>query len=241
MRKTVLMFMLAATGCIHAQVKPLGEGTLNLETFGFDTKITDLYPEKNKNNFYSNGNVYNFPGSNEEFFERNQEKNGYKIYDDDIQKDVVVYRQISYISQPIARFGKQSFGNVAIMATPDGRIAAVGATARNTTESQSAEFVASLTKKYGAPVRLKSDWDENDAPLYEWIGKDRIIRYVYAVDKSTVLNVDLNEMRISQEEGGKTYESHLFIINPELREDVFPGGKRCTLSGNFVYINEKTD
>lgn len=231
--------MLVATGCINAQVKPLGEGTLNLETFGFDTKITDLYPEKNKNNFYPNGNVYNFPGTKDGIFERKPEKNGYKIYDDDIQRDVVVYHQISYVSQPIARFGKQSFGTVNVMATPDGRIAAVNAAARNTTESQSAEFVAYLTKKYGTPARLKNDWDDNDDPFYEWIDKDRIIRYVYAVDKSAVLNVDLNEMQISQERG-KTYVSHVFIINPELKEVVFPGGK-CTVSGNFVYINKETD
>lgn len=229
--------MLAATSCTNAQVKPLGEEILNLETFGFDTTITDLLLEENKDTFYLN--VYNIPDS-EACFERKPEKNGYKIYADDIQKDVVVYQQIAY-DQALARFGKHEFGVLNIMTTPDGSIAALNGTAHHTTEKQSAGFVEYLTKKYGAPARLKNDWDENDAPFYEWADHDRIIRYIRAVDRSTILKVDMSEMQISQEESGKTYNSHVFIINPNLKETVFPGGKRCTVSGNFVYINVETD
>lgn len=240
MKKTLLILMLAATGCSHAQVKPLGEETLDLERFGFDTEITDLYPEKNKNTFYPDGNVFNICGEEDGFFERKTEKNGHRIFADDIQKEVVVYKQYVYTNKPLARLGKQTFGVVNTMTTPDGRIVAVNASARNSTQSQHAELVACLTEKYGTPTRLQNDWDENAAPVYEWTGEDRIIRCVHAVDKSAVLQVDLSAMQISQE-NGQTVVSHLFIINPELKGEVFPGGKRCTVYGNFGYINGRAD
>lgn len=235
--------MLAATGCIRAQVGPLGEKTLELETFRFDTKITDLYPEKNLNTFYVNGDVYNFPGTEEAFFERKREINGYKITEDDIEEEVVVYHQITYPYElVIARFGEMPFNDVSVMTTADDRIAAISATAHAVEKDRSDELVAYLTERYGTPTRMESSWDRRDgAPLYEWITETRIIRYVYAVDHQTILHVDPERMQISQEESGKTCDAHIFIINPELREVVFPGDKNCTVSGNFVHINEEKE
>lgn len=234
--------MLAATGCLHTQVCPLGEKTLELESFRFDTKITDLYPEKNLNTFYVNGDVYNFPGTEEAFFGRKREENGYKITENDIEEEVVVYRQITYPYElAIARFGEMPFNDVSVMTTADDRIAALAATAHAIGKDRSDELVAYLTEKYGPPTRMECSWDRTGAPLYEWITETRIIRYVYAVDRSAILRVDPERMQISQEESGKTFDAHIFIINPELREVVFPGGKSCTVSGNFVYINEEKE
>lgn len=239
MRKTLLVVMFAAAGCAHAQVKPLGGEILDLERLRFDTKITDLYPDENINTFYTNGNVYNIPGENDGFFERKEVTNGHRIFEGDMQREVVVYEQIAPPVRPLARFKEHVFGIVTVLTASDGRIAAINASSCNTTAAQSAALVESLTGRYGEPVRLKHEWKRLDAPLYEWIAEDRIIRYVHAVNNSTVLEVDLDKMRISQGHEN-SYDSYLYIVDPELMETVFPNGK-CTLFGRFAMINAREE
>lgn len=47
-----LLSIVLFTSC-YGQIKPIGEQPLNLESFNFDTKILDLYPEKNKSKDYN--------------------------------------------------------------------------------------------------------------------------------------------------------------------------------------------
>lgn len=236
----ILLIMFGIINCKSEKVEPIGTGILNLETFSFDTKIADLYPDTSKIKLYENVYKIGSRGFTEIWVEKTTKTNGY--FDNEDKTDVVVYSQLGHIiGYAFAKFGQQSFDAVSIVTTLDDKIAVVSATSHENTKAQSEKIIKYLTNEYGEPEQLKNNWDEN-ALLYEWVSEKRIIRYTFAIDKATVLKVDLNGKNTSISEDDRIRRnSYIFIINPEYKNVVFPGGKNCTIPGNFVYMNEDTD
>ncbi|WP_163411495.1 hypothetical protein [Flavobacterium ajazii] len=86
---------------------------------------------------------------------------------------------------------------------------------------------------------MKNSWNESFT-IYEWIAKNRIIRYVSAFnDESTTMKIviDKESQTIASGEKETHYVGYLFIINPLLKSEVF--GKMKT--GDFVYLDEKME
>ncbi|WFO14847.1 hypothetical protein M601_013085 [Cellulophaga baltica 4] len=54
---TILLFLLILFLSCKNQVKPIGEGILDLENFDFDTKVSELYPERLKSKEYTDSYI----------------------------------------------------------------------------------------------------------------------------------------------------------------------------------------
>lgn len=233
MKQLILLLNLCVLISCTGQTKPIGEGSLNLESFKFSTKITDLFPEKYKSE--DQGNYYEIPGSHHSqivvrdttFIDKYTPKS----------KPVgLEYRQQSSTSiDNLAFFGDQIFNKINIATTLDGKIKVVNGVADEITKKQNSDLIIILNKKYGDAKKFKPQWSDGFSG-YEWVTKNKIIRYVIAYDnESTTLkiNVDQEKNTISSGEKEPHFAAYLFIINPNLKNEIF--GKLNT--GDFVYIH----
>lgn len=227
---SILMFI----NC-DGQVKPIGDAPLNLETFNFDTKISDLYPDKNKSKDYKD--VYEIKGA---LHSQMVAKDTTYIneYSDNKKAIGIEYRQQSSTSiDAMAIFKNQQFQKINVATTLEGKIKVINAVADELTEEQSEDLIKKLEKKYGKPEKLKNSWNEKFV-INQWTEKDRIIRFVSAYDdeSSTIkLVIDEGEQSISSREKGPHYIGYLFIINPALKDEVFEKMK----TGDFVFLDEE--
>jgi hypothetical protein len=237
--KNNLLILFASTlmfTICNGQTKAIGDGPLNLETFNFDTKISDLYPERNKSKDYKG--VYEIKGA---LHSQMVEKDTTYINEYSANKKAVGIQYLQKSSTSIdemAFFENQKFQKINVATTLNGKIKAINAVADELTEQKSAELLKKLANKYGKPKKLKNSWDEKFT-IYEWTAKNRIIRYVSAYDdESTTMKIVINEEKQTISSGNKEphYVGYLFIINPALKSEVF--GKIKT--GDFVYLDEKT-
>lgn len=224
------------TSC-NGQAKPVGEEPLNLETFTFDIKISDLYPEKNKSKEYKD--FYEIKGM---MHPQLVAKDTTYINEFSESKKAIgiEYRQQSSTSiDTMAVFENQKFQKINVATTLDGKIKAINAVADEITEQQSRDLIKILVNKYGKPKKLKSSWNQKFI-IYEWIAKNRIIRFVSAYDdESTTMKLVINKEKQTIASGEKVphYVGYLFIVNPALKDEVF--GKMKT--GDFVFLDETTD
>jgi len=238
--KNKLLILFASTFMFTScdgQTKPIGNAPLNLETFSFDTKISDLYPEKNKSKDYKG--VYKIRGAlhsqmvaKDTTFENEYSKNKKAIG--------IEYRQQSSTSiDTMAVFENQKFQKINVATTIDGKIKVINAVADELTSQQSGDLLKKLVKKYGKPKKLINSWDKKFI-IYEWGAKNRIVRFVSAYDdESTTMKLVIDEEKqtISAGEKEPNYVGYLFIINPALKDEVF--GKMKT--GDFVFLDEKRE
>ncbi len=220
------------TSC-NGQTKPIGTEPLNLESFNFDTKISDLYPEKNKSKDYKG--CYEIKGAlhsqlvvTDTTFVNEHSENKKAIG--------IEYRQQNSTStDTIAMFENQKFQKINVATTIEGKIKVINAITDDLAEQQSVDLLKKLVNKYGNPKKLKNSWNEKFI-IYEWITKDRIIRFVSAYDdESTTMKlvIDKEQQLISSREKERHYVGYLFIINLVLKDEVF--GKMKT--GDFVFLD----
>jgi hypothetical protein len=234
-----LLFLLSTIICTscYGQTKPIGEEPLNLESFSFDTKISDLYPEKNKRKDYKG--CYVIKGAlrsqlvvTDTTFANQDVKNKKAIG--------IEYRQQSSTSiDTMAVFENQKFQKINVATTIEGKIKIINAVADELTEQESQELIKKLVKKYGNLKKLKNNWNEKFT-MYEWVKNNRIIRLVSAYnDESTTMKlvIDNDKKTITSTEKETYYVGYLFIINQALKDEVF--GKMKT--GDFVYLDEKVE
>ena len=235
MKKNLLLLLLLTnilfTSC-NGQAKPMGDEPLNLETFNFDTKISDLYPDKNKSENYIG--YYEIKGT---------------VHSQLVIKDTTYletkkaigleYRQQSSTSiDTMVVFENQKFEKINLATTIEGKIKAINAVAEELTEQKYELLIKKLENKYGDPKKLKNNWNEKFT-IYEWLKNNKIIRLVSTYDdESTTMKVQIDKEKRTISSGDKEphYVAYLFIINPALKSEVF--GKMKT--GDFVFLDEKT-
>lgn len=237
MKNNITILLLLSTILFYGQTKPIGEEPLNLENFNFDTKILDLYPEKNKskeyNGFYEiKGTIHSQLVAKDTTF--------INEYSDNKKAIGIEYRQQSSTSiDTMAIFENQQFQKVNVATTISGTIKVISSVADEITPQQCNGLIKKLVKKYGKPKKLKNSWNETFT-IYEWTTKNKIIRFVSAFDdESTTMKLIINKENQTIASGEKEphYVGYLFIINPLLKTEVF--GKMKT--GDFVYLDEKME
>lgn len=224
------------TNC-NAQTKPIGEEPLNLENFNFDTKLLDLYPEKNKNkqfkNFYDiKGTVHSQLVEKDTTYINNYSENKKAIGIEYLQKT-------STSIDTMAVFESQQFQKINVGTTIDGKIKVINTVADELSQQECDKLIKKLTSKYGNPKKLKNSWNETFT-IYEWTTTNRIIRFVSAFnDESTTMKIVINKENQTLSLGEKEtyYVGYLFIINPLLKAEVL--GKMKT--GDFVFLDEKME
>ena len=233
----LLLFSIMIFTYCNAQTKPIGEEPLNLETFHFDIKILDLYPEKNKAKEYKG--FYEIPGV---VHSQLVEKDTTYIneYSESKKAIGIEYLQKSSTSiDTMALFENQQFQKINVATTIDGKIKVINAVADELTLQQCDGLIKKLVNKYGKPKKMKNSWNETFT-IYEWITKNKIVRYVSAFnDERTTMKIviDKESQTIASGEKEPHYVGYLFIINPLLKAEVF--GKMKT--GDFVYLDEKME
>ncbi|MFP3835481.1 hypothetical protein [Chryseobacterium sp. SIMBA_028] len=233
--KRILLFaaFLLMMSC-HGQNKPIGELPLDLENFDFATRISMLFPEKNKSKTYEN--AYELKG--DELGSIMFQKDTTYVFSEGRRPLGYEYRQINWSSDAsLAVFRQYSFQKVNIATTTDGAIKVINAVAHEITSEENNKLLKLLSLKYGTPKKLKGSWKEN-LEIFEWIKKDRIIRFVTVYDNEKgTLKIEIEPAKRSIAEGKKNphLESYLFIINSALKNEVF--GKLNT--GDFVYLNNE--
>lgn len=230
-RISLLIIFLIMISC-HGQNTAIGEAPLNLDGFDFNTKISQLFPEKYKSETYEN--VYEVKGDEQEWFMFQKD---ITFVSSDGRKAIgYEYRQINWSSDAsLASFQKNMFQKLDVATTMDGRIKVVGAVADEMTPAESRALLKSLKEKYGISKKLKGTRKE-DLIIYEWTKKDRIIRFitVYDDEKGTLkIKIDPEKRNITEETKSPHFNGYLFIINAALKNEVF--GKLRT--GDFVYLD----
>ncbi|MGU3376566.1 hypothetical protein [Chryseobacterium sp. M5A1_1a] len=234
MKRILLFAMFSLIVSCNGQNKPIGESPLDLENFDFSTKISVLFPEKNKSKAYEN--IYEIKG--DEFGSMMFQKDTTFVFSEERKPIGYEYRQINWSSDTsLATFKQYSFQKVNVATTMDGTIKAMGAVADEITSEENNKLLQLLNLKYGTPKKLKGSWKEN-LMIFEWTTKDRIIRFVTAYDdeKSTLkIEIDPSEKSIAEGKKNPHLTSYLFIINNALKNEVF--GKLNT--GDFVYLDDK--
>lgn len=226
-KNNLLLFVLIIFISCKNQVKPIGEGILDLEDFDFETKVSQLYPERLRSKDYPDSFVINGTKDNESITQ--------------VSTNGKQYSQGGIFSNDsLARFDNHIFQAVNLYVTPDDKIQIINGVAKWVDESEVQNMFKLLNKKYGEPKELLGNFG-GDFKLYEWTLGDKIIRFVSKLDNnSNALNLDLiinkdnKNDKISEEEPQFSY--YLFIVNPEFKEDMLEDNLP---SGAFVYFKEK--
>jgi len=224
------------TSC-SGQTKPIGDEPLKLESFTFDTKISDLYPDKNISKEYKG--FYEIKGTVHSQLVAKDTTYINKYSDNKKTIGIEYLQQSSTSIDKMAEFENQQFQKINVATTIEGKIKAINAVADELTEQQSEDLIKKLVKDYGKSKKLRNSWNEKFI-IYEWTAKDRIIRFVSAYDdESTTMKLVIDEEKqtISSGEKKPHYVGYLFIINPVLKDEVF--GKMKT--GDFVFLDEKEE
>lgn len=213
------------------QVKPIGQAPLNLLKFDFNTKITDLYPDKYKSEKWDN--YYDIPvGEETRMVQR--DTTFINEFSQDQKAVGVEYRQMSSSSgDELALADKQAFSSISVATSIEGKIKAIGAETSEITNEQAKNFVENLTNKYGKYKKLEGDF-MSKFTIYEWEAGDRIFRYatVYTDEQNTLkLEIDKDKGTIKESERNPHHNGYFFVINEDFVKDL------ATLqTGIFVYI-----
>ncbi|ADV48999.1 hypothetical protein Celal_1697 [Cellulophaga algicola DSM 14237] len=217
---TIILFLLILFLSCKNQVKPIGEGILDLENFDFDTKVSELYPERLKSKEYTDS--YIVKGYTEESL---------------VRVSGSEYLQGSKFSlDSIAKFDRHIFQAVNLVATSDNKIKLINGVAHWVSSSEINDLFKLLNDNYGQPKNLICSW-KNELVLYEWTLDDRIIRFVSTVDNdSNALNLDLiinKSYTVREEEPVFSY--YFYVLNLEYKKDIL---EDIYLSGDLVYFRE---
>lgn len=234
--KTLILILLFKSTINYGQTKPIGEEPLSLDEFNFDTKITLLYPdkylEKNSNDTYTVNEDKN------DWVTFRKDSTFIDNYSDNERAIGIEYHQTSWTNiNQLALFVNQSFQKINTATTLNGKIKVINPVATDISKEQSEDILRALVNKYGKYEKLKNKWNEK-YDMYQWIYKDRIIRYViqYDDEKNTIkMTVDQDKNTIEKGKKEHHYIGYIFIINRVLKDEVL--GKMRT--GDFVYLDNK--
>lgn len=226
------------TSC-EGQVKPIGESPLDLEKFSFNTKVSELISEKHKSKDYTY--VYELKVKGRENTIMFQRDSTYSNQFSAGRKAIgLEYRQGNWSTDDqLAVFQNQYFQKINIASTLDGKVKALGCVADELTKSQAENLLKILTAKFGASKKMTSSWNDK-LTIHEWTKKDRIIRYVTSfTNEENTMKIVIDQSKGTLSEGKREphYLGYLFIINPDLKSEVF--GKMNT--GDFVYLSNDSE
>lgn len=229
---SVFTMMVSCKG--QKQVQPIGEASLNLENFDFNTNVSTLFPEKNKANTYDNAFEIKTNDSETVMFQ----KDTTFVFSDSRKPIGFEYRQINWsLRYSLADFQEYSFQKINVATTMDGKIKIIGAVADEISSVDNNKLLKLLNTKYGTPKKLNGSWKDG-LVIFEWTKKDKIIRFVTARDnEESTLKIEIDPAKTKIAEGKKNphLKSYLFIINPVFKNEVF--GKLNT--GDFVYLDNE--
>lgn len=238
--KTLLPITLLIFSFANGQSKAIGDAPLDLEKFNFNTKVSDLFPDKYKSKDYKDVYEINVKGDVERSIMIQKETAYSNNYSADKKAFGYEYLQKNWSDRDkLAFFKTQYFQKVNVATTLDGKIKVIGSVADELTKTESGNLLKLLNEKFGVSRKLKNSWNDK-LSIYEWSQKDRIIRFVTAYnDESNTMKIviDKDKKTIAGGEKEPHYVSYLFIINPTLKSEVF--GKMNT--GDFVYLDDSKD
>ncbi|QXP52621.1 hypothetical protein [Cellulophaga sp. HaHa_2_1] len=226
-KNNLLLLVLIIFMSCKNEVKPIGEGILDLEDFDFDTKVSQLYPERLRSKDYTDSYVIKGFKDNESLAQ--------------VSVDGSEYLQGGFYSNDsLAKFDNHIFQAVNLVVSADDRIKIINGVASWVNESEVKNMFNLLNEKYGKPKELICSWG-NNLKLYEWTLSDKIIRFVSTLDdNSNALNLDLitnrNNKNDKSGEEEPLFSYYFFILNPEFKKDML---EDRFFSGAFLYFKEE--
>lgn len=229
---SLLLFTSIFTNCKgqeNLSAKSLGEESLRLEDFDFNTKLSTLLPESSKSKKY-----HGYYEVKNELIEVDTVS---EITYDGNKKVRIDYRQRSYSSRDtMAKFCEFEFNAINLATDLNGKIILIHAMMDKTDLKQSKDLIAILDKKYGKSKKSKNTFFANNFDIYTWHLKDRIIRYSLVFDKKenvVYLEVDENNKKIDRiDVKNEHFKGYFYIIKAEDKDKVFGKDK----SGDLVYL-----
>lgn len=235
MRKVKIFPVLSLAICLmscHAQVKPIGEAALQLKGLNFDTDISSLYPDKNKNKQFEGyydvkSNVQMGMTKVDTVYEDN--------YSDEKKPKWVEYRAQSSSSEDTnALFDGFPFNTVNVVAGLDHKLMVVNGVAMEVTDQASKKLIAKLDGLYGKHTRADDEFFHKPFQIYTWKLGDRLIKYCTVYDdESNVLKLEVDKDKKTIQSAAK--ESHvegfIYIINKTYEKQVV--GQMNT--GDLIY------
>lgn len=235
MRKVNLFLVFGLAICLmscHAQVKPIGEGALQLKGLRFDTDITALYPDKNKNKQYEG--YYDVKSSVQLGMTKVD-----TVYEDNYSEQKkpkwVEYRaQSSSSGDTNALFGDFPFNTVNVVAGLDHKLMVVNAVAMEVSDQDSEKFIAKLDGLYGKHTKADDEFFHKPFQIYTWKLDDRLIKYctVYDDERNVLkLEVDKDKKTIQGAAKEIHIEGFIYIINKAYEKQVV--GQMNT--GDLIY------
>lgn len=227
---TFLNFILLFTSC-NKQVKSIDEEPLDLLNFNFNTKIESIIPKKYESKYYKD--YYTIP---RKYFQISFQKESTFIDEfgaDPIELGTKYLQKASSNMDTLAVFKNQTFNRVNFATNLNNEIFVVSAVADETSETQSKDFLKTLTEKYGKYKKTEGDFGGKFF-IYEWENNNQIIKY------STVFNDEINTLKIAASDNQITsinkephMEGYFYIIKKENIENI-----KNLNTGDFVFIDE---
>lgn len=218
----------------NGQIKPIGEAPLDLTNFDFSTKITTLIPEKYKDKKFEV--LYNIPSKS---FLKSIAIQKDTLFDKEFGENPKAvgfyYHQISSVNvDEFAVYKNRHFNEIDIATDSQNNIFVIGAVAENLTEKETQDFIATLSGKYGKPVKKEKDFFGKYFN-YEWNANDRILIFSSVMDKeNNNLKIEIDQSNNTIKEGAKEphLQGYFFVVNKKQKEMI-----QYLNSGDFVFIN----
>ena len=215
----------------EGQIKPIGEAIIDLEKFNFNTKISELYPQKNKSKEYKNTYIMKGFNNNEIFVSTDS------TFINET-KGIEYIQGNSSSLDSIASFSYHIFQKINTISSINGEIKLINGVSHWVKKTEYHNFLELLNNKYGKPE--KSLKNQNDKSVfYQWSLNDKIIRFVVTPNNE---NNELNKMmnKVQQKNTTDTEEArfncYLYIVNPIYKTDIL---KQKYFSGDLTFFKEE--
>lgn len=231
--------MTSLLGCT-SRPGPLGEGTIKLDDFDFTTSISEIFPDRYLDPEFGDDGWYRIPSVPTTFGD-------YTLYRRDtcfnFSRDKalwVTYRQqSSFSTDEYLSMAGRTFDAANFATTFDGRIFAVGGNISELTQTESEDFIARLSKRYGEPVHTVESFC-GDYDMYTWTLEDRTLKYAaITTDEHNVLkfehvyNEDGSLADIRAGKRRNILKGYFFVIDAAWRDRFLITDR--AVSGDFCY------
>lgn len=220
---TLFCCCLLLFACKHKQPAQAGEDTLVLDNIDLQLNVKQ---------FFANPDL--FKATNEIAYRADTVRED--SFEDDGKIIGIQYRQVVYSSRntPAAFNGFDCYG-LSMAATLDNQLMVIAAVIARITEKESAELIASLSKKYGACQKRTDAFMELKYTVYTWELPDRLIQF------SPIYDDEKNALSLKEDEAGNItagdknahYKGHIYITNKQYKDQT--AGQMTT--GDFVFYD----
>lgn len=214
---------------------PLGEGIIKLDDFDFSTSISEILPERYIHPDYGN-DWFSVPSVCGPTLYHKETCCSYST------NEVLwlEYRYSSFCSgDEYLSMADRTFNAANFATTSDGRVFLASGKIEELTQTESDNFIAQLSKRYGEPIHtVESSFSDYD--LYTWMLEDRTLKYaVIATDESNVLKIEMEhneegELTDLREGKRNSYLIGYFFVIDAAWKDKFLTGDHM-VSGDFCY------